>query len=186
MKLFVGGSLTISRLHPEAAWFLRKTLENKDQVLVGDAPGADDAVQRFLHGLRYQHVTVFYSGIGIRNNRGLWKTMWVDSGLKSKGHAMHGAKDRAMAKLADEGLMLWDGRTVGTVANALDLVRQEKPCAMVLANGDGKGWTVTDREHLREMCSQSPGLFEDATARLDRHDKRMARLQRASEPTLFD
>lgn len=68
-KVFIGGSRAITRLHPEVAKRLRNMIDGKLMLLVGDANGADKAVQRFLaeHEPPYERVEVFCSGSKPRN-----------------------------------------------------------------------------------------------------------------------
>ena len=49
-KVFIGGSRAITRLHPEVAKRLRNIIDGKLMVLVGDANGADKAVQARVGG----------------------------------------------------------------------------------------------------------------------------------------
>lgn len=95
-------------------------------VIVGDANGADKAVQKYFHDAAYNKVTVFCSGETFRNNLGQWQTRRVDVPKNQKGFQFYAAKDREMAQEADFGLMIWDGKSPGTVLNVLRLVRAGK------------------------------------------------------------
>jgi hypothetical protein len=46
---FIGGSRKISRLDAEARRRLDRMIEQQLPVVIGDASGADKAVQRYLH-----------------------------------------------------------------------------------------------------------------------------------------
>jgi probable addiction module antidote protein len=50
----------------------------------------------------------------------------VDAPKSAKGFQFYAAKDREMAREADFGLMIWDGKSLGTVLNVLRLVRAGK------------------------------------------------------------
>lgn len=123
--VFVGGSRHVRHLPPEVKERLDNVIASGFPVVVGDASGADKAVQQHLHDAAYGKVTVFCSGAP-RNNVGLWPTWTVDAPKHAKGFQFHAAKDREMAREADFGLMVWDGKSPGTVLNVLRLVRVGK------------------------------------------------------------
>jgi adenine-specific DNA-methyltransferase len=104
---------------------LGNVISRKHDVVVGDANGADKAVQKYFHDAAYEKVTVFSSGMP-RNNLGAWKTREVTPPKSVKGFQFYAAKDREMAREADVGLMIWDGKSSGTVLNVLRLMRAGK------------------------------------------------------------
>lgn len=124
--VFIGGSRHISRLSSEVRQRLDNIIASGHQVVVGDANGADKAVQRHLMDARYDRVTVFCSGSAPRNNLGSWQVHTVDAPKGAKGFQFYAAKDREMARVADLGLMIWDGESPGTILNVLRLVRAGK------------------------------------------------------------
>ncbi len=50
----------------------------------------------------------------------------MEAPKSAKGFQFYAAKDRAMARKADVGLMIWDGKSPCTVLNVLRLVRAGK------------------------------------------------------------
>jgi probable addiction module antidote protein len=98
---------------------------------VGDANGADKAVQKHLLALSYDKVTVFCSGDSERNNLGQWQTHRVKPPRNAKGFQFYAAKDREMAREADFGLMIWDGKSAGTILNVLRLIRTGKIAVLI-------------------------------------------------------
>jgi hypothetical protein len=103
-------------------------------VIVGDANGADKAVQSYLASKNYHRVEVFCVAGGCRNNVGNWPTHEIAVAPGSRrDFAYYSAKDRAMGEEADYALMLWDGKSRGTLTNIRDLVRQAKPVVVYLA-----------------------------------------------------
>jgi probable addiction module antidote protein len=119
--IFIGGSRHVSRLPAEVKQRLDNVVASGHQVIVGDANGADKAVQKHLLEKRYEKVTVFCSGDTPRNNLGTWQTHHIDAPKNAKGFHFYAAKDREMAREADFGLMIWDGKSPGTVLNVLRL-----------------------------------------------------------------
>jgi hypothetical protein len=125
-KVFLGGSRRIIKLNPEVALRLDQMLASKVSILVGDANGADKSVQHFLKTKEYRDVEVFCSGDECRNNVGDWPLRRVAVDSRKRDYDFYAAKDQLMAREADSGLMIWDGKSAGTLMNAFRLVRQGK------------------------------------------------------------
>jgi hypothetical protein len=73
-------------------------IEKGFQILVGDASGADKAVQRHLADKSYPNVLVHCMRNHCRNNVGDWPTREVDAPRGAKGFDYYSLKDRAMAE----------------------------------------------------------------------------------------
>lgn len=129
--VFVGGSRHISRLPPEVRKRLDNVVASGHRVIVGDANGADKAVQKHFLDRHYDNVTVYCSGAAPRNNLGTWHTRHVDAPKTAKGFHFYAAKDREMAREADFGLMIWDGKSPGTVLNVMRLALAGKITVLV-------------------------------------------------------
>jgi hypothetical protein len=125
--VFIGGSRRVSRLSADVARRLDRIVERRLPVLIGDANGADRAVQAYLHGRRYDLVQVLCAGRACRNNLGGWPVRAIAANGARRGFAFYASKDRVMADEADCGLMVWDGQSVGTLMNVFRLARQGKP-----------------------------------------------------------
>jgi hypothetical protein len=125
-SIFIGGSREVTSLSPEVRVRLDSIVRAEYTVLVGDANGADRAVQKYLHDLGYLIVVVYHSGQVCRNNLGHWATRSIAAPQRQKGFAFYAAKDVAMAAAADFGFMLWNGRSVGTLHNILNLLSHQK------------------------------------------------------------
>lgn len=124
--IFIGGSRHISRLPSEVKKRIENVVSSGHRVIVGDANGADKAVQKYLLDSQYEKVTVFCSGATPRNNLGSWGVRCVDAPRNAKGVHFYTVKDREMAREADFGLMIWDGKSPGTILNVLRLVQSGK------------------------------------------------------------
>lgn len=125
-RVFIGGSRQVSRLSGEVRARIDRMIEPRLPVVVGDANGADKAVQQYLHGCGYQTVEVFCMAGSCRNNVGSWPTRAIDAPKGKRGFDYFTVKDREMAREASVGFMIWDGKSFGTLVNVLRLVRQEK------------------------------------------------------------
>lgn len=163
--VFIGGSRHVSRLSAQVKERLNNIIKNNHQVIVGDANGADKAVQRHLLESAYKKVTVFCSGEQPRNNLGQWNVHPVTPPENVKGFQFYAAKDREMAREADFGLMIWDSKSPGTVLNVLRLVRAGK--FAVLINVPAKAtFNIKSARNWDEFLSQcSFGLRTDLRER---------------------
>ena len=104
-------------------------------MLVGDANGADKAVQTYLQSHGYEAVEVFCSGGECRNNLGKWPVRAVATGQARRDFDYYAAKDEQMAQEASVGFMIWDGKSTGTLANAARLLRQDKKVVVYVTPG---------------------------------------------------
>jgi hypothetical protein len=125
-SVFVAGSRALPKLNAQVKERLDNILRKELTVLVGDANGADKAVQRYLAECGYKHVVVYCMEV-CRNNVGHWPIRAHSAGptVKRDRH-YYGIKDRAMAKDASSGFMLWDGISKGTLTNIVNLLDYDK------------------------------------------------------------
>ena len=131
------------------------------RIVVGDANGADKAVQKYLLDASYENVTVFCSGEKSRNNLGRWETHCVDVPKNVKGFEFYAAKDREMAREADFGLMIWDGKSAGTILNVLRLIRADKKAVLL---------NVADKETMTFKTADDWERFSSSFSRDLRND----------------
>lgn len=131
--IFLSGSRSISRLAPQVQERLLNIIGNEFDVVVGDANGADKAVQKFLSAKDYRRVTVYHVGDSSRNNAGGWPSVQVESGRAGSGWERYAQKDKQMAQIADYGMVLWDGESSGSIHNVLELVKNAKPAVVFFA-----------------------------------------------------
>ncbi|NJL08474.1 MAG: putative addiction module antidote protein [Methylacidiphilales bacterium] len=181
--IFMGGSRHVSRLPAEVKARIDNVVASGHQVIVGDANGADKAVQKHLFDRRYPNVTIFCSGDAPRNNVGAWRTRPVAVPKSVRGFQFHAAKDREMAQEADFGLMIWDGRSPGTVLNVLRLALAGK--IAVLFDVPGRDVVnIKTADQLRlflARCSQE--LLADLKARATADEWRL--VENDCQPSLF-
>lgn len=161
--VFFGGSRKLSRLNTELRDRIRNLTEKNFTVLVGDANGADKAVQAFLAKEGYRNVEVFCMEGNCRNNLGSWPVVSLSPDRHKKGFAYFAFKDAEMSRRADYGFMIWDGKSKGTLNNVLNLLEQNKS---VLLYFSPKREFVTlksrkEIERVVERCDpESRRLFE--------------------------
>ncbi len=132
-SVFVAGSRKISSLPAEVRNRIDTIIDKGFEILVGDANGADKAVQQYLAAQGYPKVVVYCMEDHCRNNVGHWPIRHVSSPPGTRGFDYYSLKDLAMAKAAEYGLMLWDGKSKGTINNVLNLSREKKLVVVYVA-----------------------------------------------------
>ncbi len=119
MKVFIGGSISIKYLDYAVKDELDKYMNNRLEILVGDAYGIDSLVQSYCKD--YEFVTVYASNGRARSNIGKWNVRAIEaSGYY--GREFYEQKDKAMTTDCDFGFMIWDGKSKGTLANIRRLI----------------------------------------------------------------
>ncbi len=131
--VFLSGSRKINRLNNVVRARLQTIVDRGLRVLVGDAYGADTALQSYLNEKGYRNVTIYCSGPTCRNNVGSWITQNIDVDPKLRGRAFYTEKDRGMAAQAQYGLVVWDGRSPGSLNNVFEMLRHGKMVAVYVA-----------------------------------------------------
>ena len=150
MKVFIAGPRAITKLNDDIMKKLEKIVNKNITVLVGDANGVDKAVQQFYLDHMYKNVLVYASGKRIRNNVGKWDTVNVDVTTKVKGFDFYTIKDKQMAKDADCGLMIWNGKSKGTFNNILNLVSLKKTVLLYLIP-NGKFYKINSMSQIEKL-----------------------------------
>jgi hypothetical protein len=133
VSVFVAGSRALSRLNPQLRERLDNIIRQNLTVLIGDANGADKAVQGYLAKRAYRQVVVYCMEV-CRNNVGKWpiRSHTAESSAKRDCH-YYGIKDCAMARDAGCGFMLWDGVSKGTLTNVINLLDADKKVLLYVA-----------------------------------------------------
>jgi hypothetical protein len=166
-SVFVAGSITIKKLPSAFAERLATLVEKGLHVLVGDANGADKAIQEELRRHEDAQVTVYCAGLRPRNNLGNWSVRTVASDAKPGTRQYFVAKDLAMASIADFGLMLWDSKSPGTLGNVIELSARGKPSVVFLVH-DGAFATVRDSSGLKSLVDRmTPEARAEADTKID-------------------
>ena len=151
--VFIGGSRKVSRLTPNIRQRLDRIIERKLQVFVGDANGADKAVQQYFKERNYPTVLVFCMAAHCRNNVGGWQVEEISAPKGVRGAEFYTVKDRAMTDRSSCGFMLWDGKSTGTLANVIRLIDQQKPVVVYRADSH-EFTTLKNREDLNKFLER--------------------------------
>ncbi len=185
MKIVLGGSRHIHSIPEELTNLLQEWRDQGANFLVGDAPGADSAFQLILKKLNTLNVTIYSSAGYVRNNLGHWPYREVDSGLKSKSHAIHAFKDRVMTSEANLGLMLWDCQSAGTLSNVIDMVESGKSCR-VWVSLDSDLYNFDNEVSLSKWLAQYPEVTTEALRRLRQFRRREIKRRGDTQGNLFE
>ena len=163
VKVFIGGSQSIRKLPASVAARVNNIVEGGFTVLIGDAGGADTCVQKYLVEKGYANVIVYCTGV-CRNNAGGWKSIVVLANAGERGFDFYALKDQEMASEADYGLMVWDGKSKGTLNNVLNLLDENKS-VLVFFSPEESFHTIRNAEDLSALlakCSKRAlAIFEE-------------------------
>ena len=162
--VFLSGSRNISRLNDTVRTRIKDMLDRSIDMVVGDANGADKALQQFLADENYRNVAVFCAGTSCRNNIGGWDVHEVSVDPTLNGRAFYTVKDKEMASRADYGFVIWDGKSVGSINNVHELLKKGKR-AVVYLSPQKRFVDVADQADIDALIGSSE---PDVTARADR------------------
>jgi hypothetical protein len=171
----LGGSRHIARVPDLVKVRLERIVKQDFRVVVGDAPGADKALQKYFADCAYRLVEVFFSGDAPRNNLGAWTCHHIGTSARPGTFEFHAAKDRAMAEEATVGLMLWDGESAGTMLNVWRLSRQGK-ATLVFIEAEQRFVEVRTQPEWSRLLA---GASEDSR----RDIERKSRAETAARPS---
>ncbi len=162
--VFLSGSRKLSRINDAIRSRIDNMIDNELDIMAGDANGADKAMQTYLAERKYPNVTVFYVGSICRNNVGNWNTKNVSVNPGLSGRQFYSQKDKKMAEIADFGLVLWDGKSAGSVENIFEIIQNGKK-AIVYYSPEKSFYKVLEREDIDSLLNKCD---KDIFANLDR------------------
>lgn len=178
--VFIAGSITIKKLDSLVKDRIDNVLKAGHRIIVGDADGADRAVQDHLALDERADVTVYCSGDVPRNNAGRWPVERVDTDAKPGTRAFFTAKDLRMAHAADFGLMIWDTKSTGTLSNVIELIGRGKK-SVVYINKGGEFCTVGSASHIDKLIEVMPSAFREKAETKIQLSKKIEQLKHAQD-----
>lgn len=152
--VFLSGSRAITRLNEAVRRRVDNMMAQGFHLVVGDANGADKALQAHLAAASYRNVTVFCAGNACRNNVGGWMEEHIRVDTKLSGREFYTQKDKAMAAIADCGLVLWDGKSAGSMGNVFELARHGK-WSVVYLSPEGAFYNVKTEGDARTLLGKA-------------------------------
>ncbi len=159
-KIFIGGSRKVSRINDKIRLYIDQIIEQGCSILIGDANGADKAIQQYLQQKGYKEVEVFCMEGIWRNNIGKWKIREVQAKNKKRDLDFYSIKDKQMAEEASVGFMVWDGKSTGTLINIGRLINQKKKVDIYLAPTKNI-LTLKDQKDFEELISRCEDEIKD-------------------------
>lgn len=150
--VFLAGSISIRQLHEKMQARIASVVSRDHNIVVGDAEGADTAIQHCLKRLHARKVTVYCSGTSPRNNLDGWPLHPVATAARPYSREYFTAKDLEMASHSDYGLMVWDCQSTGTLGNIFELLKRRSP-TVVFLNQQQEFYTVTDEDGLKGLLN---------------------------------
>lgn len=163
MNVFIGGSRAVSKLNATIRARLEDFMKRGCTILIGDANGADKAIQQYLAEHAYANVVVFCVQ-ECRNNIGAWPIRNIEPPSDRKDFSYYAAKDLVMFKEAQCGMMLWDAKSKGTLQNMLNLVGAGKRTLVYFAPTKGFHVLASDQD-LQALLSRCQKRDLDMAAR---------------------
>ena len=127
MKLFVGGSKGIKIPEKMIRDKTEKWMAAGMEILIGDCSGTDAAIQHALAGRKYPNVTLYTVHAEPRRNAGSWRVSVVPGSDPPFTFHDYRRREAAMAKAADGGFMIWDGKSRRAFVNMVELLGLGKP-----------------------------------------------------------
>lgn len=159
MKVFIAGPRAVKALNKNVKDALSRMIEKQRTILLGDAAGVDRLVQEYFAEAKYPNVHVYASDGKARNNVGSWPVHKVEVPAKAKGFNFYVQKDILMAQDADNGFMVWNGKSKGTLNNIINLAAQNKK-AIVYLTPAKKMFCIDNLDSIREMAWRlGPDIF---------------------------
>lgn len=133
-KVFISGSIAIKALPECVLHSLDKMMQNNLEILVGDASGIDEQIQKYFAKHRYQNVTVYSIYNQPRTlNSSDFKVKVIDVEVESsREREKQKEKDKAMTNDSEYSLVIWDGKSKGSYSNILRSLEQNKPVRVYL------------------------------------------------------
>jgi len=158
-------------------------IEKDLPLLVGDANGADKAMQKHLTEAHYSNVTIFCAGDSCRNNIGNWKVIKISVDPNHKGRAFYTAKDKEMALKADYGFVLWDGKSSGSINNVFELLKLGKRVVLYFFP-EKKFHTISHLNDAKKLLNKCDPTIIDSISKKIRLPSTIADIQKAAQGNL--
>lgn len=150
--VFIGGSRAVSKLNAVIREKLDDFITRNCHIFVGDANGADKAVQQHFAIRGYKNVTVFCME-DCRNNAGGWPARKIEANTGKRDFSYYAMKDIVMSREAKYGMMLWDGKSKGTLHNIRNMVDAGKATLVYFAPTKGM-YKISNEYELQDLLKR--------------------------------
>jgi predicted Rossmann fold nucleotide-binding protein DprA/Smf involved in DNA uptake len=157
-SVFISGSISIKNLPHEVKESIDKIINNKMQILVGDANGIDSLVQDYCLSLNYFNIMVYSISLQPRyrvSKKFALKYIEVPNDIKgTREKQQH--KDRAMTIDSQYGFIIWDGKSKGSYANIIRALEHNKKIKLYRENRFLKQSEI-NRENIEFIYRKNTG-----------------------------
>jgi len=134
-KVFISGSISIKKLPACVEDSIKKIIDAKLEILVGDADGIDTMVQNCCKKLNYNSVTVYSIYKSPRYKvQEFYNKYIVPQSDSKKERELQQEKDKAMTLDSEYSFVIWDGKSKGSYHNILRAIDNEKKIKLYLSN----------------------------------------------------
>ncbi|MBU0612969.1 hypothetical protein KKB10_03040 [Patescibacteria group bacterium] len=135
-KVFISGSINIKNLHKAVIDELDSFIKRNCFIIIGDAYGIDQLVQKYLLSKKYYNVlicTIYEYPRIIESNEFDYEKIKYDLEEKSE-KKKQSYKDKHMTEISDISLVIWDGKSTGSYRNIIDAIERNKEVKVFLDN----------------------------------------------------
>ena len=149
-KIMIVGSHTITEPDRRVKLMISKLCGEGWHILVGDHSGLDAALQEYLRDMHTDWVRVYTARPRPQHNLDGWPVRRPPREGRWGGAPRHLQNTLAMTAAADCGMVLWDGRSMGTYFVMASLIEQGKSVWVYLPDRGG-AHTLRTPEDLEKL-----------------------------------
>jgi len=157
MRILIVGSHTITELDHRVKMLISHMCDKGWYILVGDHSGLDAVLQDYLVDMHTDRVRVYTSRPRPHHNLGGWLVRHPPKNGPFQGVPRNLQNTLAMADAANCGMVLWDGKSLGTYFVIAELVNQKKLVWVYLPERE-KSHTLRTPEDVEKLLRAYTGL----------------------------
>jgi len=159
-KVFISGSISIKILPNDVKKSINNIINQKFEIIVGDALGIDSLVQNYCKQLNYHNVTVYSINLQPRYKADVnFKTKYIEVSKNIKSfREKQQEKDKAMTNDSDFTFVIWDGKSKGSYSNIIRGIENNKKVKVFLFNENiFIENTKVDKNHIESIYRKNIG-----------------------------
>lgn len=137
-KVFISGSISIKNIPNRILSTLDNIINQKLDILIGDADGIDALIQNYFKEKKYYNLTVYTINDTPRQIKSKeFKTEKIDVKSESnKERERQQEKDAAMTIDSDYSFIIWDGKSKGSYNNIIRSLKNKQPIKVYLSQNN--------------------------------------------------
>lgn len=147
-KVFISGSISISKLSDDVRESIDKIILNNLHILIGDADGIDTMVQKYCATMNYFNVTVYsifpFPRFSASKQFNYERVNVSEEIKKERERQQH--KDNVMTINSDYSFIIWDGKSKGSYNNIIRAIENNKKVKVYLNNKYLESEKITKEE----------------------------------------